>query len=201
MEYAMPQEWTTAQAAFVLNEELDVFKKVVERSPVKAHVVRVGGLQVRKFDLRDLVFLHAQRELKTELTPKGRADLYAALTKQPMQGNQSEVAFGSFRFAFGRHLREVESKLKELEKLASEIDVSSGEPPIKGTQIEVFRIAALLDGGMTVDAVLRDYPSLNERQVLAAKAYAEMNPKVGRPYPKITAKAAMRGSGLDALDE
>jgi uncharacterized protein (DUF433 family) len=201
MEYAMPQEWTTAQAAFVLNEKLDAFKKVVERGPVKARVVRVGGLRVRKFDLRDLVFLHAQRELKTELTPKGRADLYAALAKQPLEGNRPEVTFGPFRFAFGRHLREVELKLKELEKLAGEIDVSGGAPRIKGTQIEVFRIAALLDGGMTVDAVLHDYPSLNERQVMAAKAYAEMNPKAGRPYPKVTAKAAMRGSGLDALDD
>lgn len=196
----MPQEWTTAQAAFVLNEKLDAFKKVVERGPVRARVVRVGGQRVRKFALGDLVFLLAERELKTELTPKGRADLYEALTKQPMDGAAPEVGFGHFRFEFGRHLRAVESKLKELEALSNEIDVSSGEALIKGTRIEAFRIAALLDGGMTVEAVLRDYPSLNERQVLVAKAYAEINPKVGRPYPKISAKAAMRGSGLDALD-
>ena len=93
------------------------------------------------------------------------------------------------------------SKLKELEALSNEIDTSSGEARIKGTRIEAFRIAALLDGGMTMGAVLRDYPSLDEHQVLAAKAYAESNPKVGRSYPKITAKAAMRGSGLDALDD
>jgi uncharacterized protein (DUF433 family) len=197
----MPREWTTAQAAFVLSEKLDTFKKVVERGPVRARVVRAGGQRIRKFALEDLVFLLAERELKTDLTPKGRADLYAALTKRPVHGAAPEVAFGHFRFEFGRHLQAVESKLKELEALSNEIDTSSGEALIKGTRIEAFRIAALLDGGMTMGAVLRDYPSLDEHQVLAAKAYAEINPKVGRPYPKITAKAAMRGSGLDALDD
>lgn len=197
----MPREWTTAQAAFVLNEPLDAFKKVIERGPVRARVVRVGGIRVRKFDLGDLIFLHAERELKTELTPKGRAELYEALTNLPVHNTRLEVAFGHLKFEFARHLKAVESKLKELEKLATEIDASSGEALIKGTRIEAFRIAALLDGGMTVQSVLHDYPSLNERQVLAAKAYAEINPKVGRPYPQTTAKAAMRGSGLDALDD
>jgi uncharacterized protein (DUF433 family) len=196
----MPEEWTVAQAAFVLNEPLDAFKKAVERGPVRPRVVRIGGLRIRKFDLGDLVFLHAQRELKSELTPKGRAELYEAFTKLPHHGARSEVAFGHFKFEFGRHLKEVESKVQELEKLSSEIDDSRGEALIKGTRVEAFRIAALLDGGMTVAAVLRDYPSLTEHQVLAAKAYAEINPKVGRPYPKTTAKAAMRKSGLDALD-
>ncbi len=66
---------------------------------------------------------------------------------------------------------------------------------------EVYRIAALLEGGMPVDAVLADYPSLTFDQVVAAKAYADAHPKPGRPYPPITAKQALRGAGLDAVDE
>lgn len=66
----MPEGWTTAQAAFVLNEPLDAFRKVVERGPVRARLVRVGGMRVRKFGLGDLIFLHAERELKAELTLK-----------------------------------------------------------------------------------------------------------------------------------
>jgi uncharacterized protein (DUF433 family) len=192
LEFAMPQEWTAAQAAFVLNEPLDAFKKVVERGPVKPRVVRVGGLRVRKFDLGALVFLQAQGELKAELTPKGRAELYAAMTRLPNLDAATEVAFGDLKFAFGRSLQKVESRLKELDKLSGEIDATGGEPMIRGTRVEVFRLAALLDGGMTVEAVLRDYPSLNARQVLAARAYAQINPKIGRPYPAKTAKAAMR---------
>ncbi|WP_408004521.1 DUF433 domain-containing protein [Pseudorhizobium endolithicum] len=42
--------------------------------------------------------------------------------------------------------------------------------------------------GATVEEVLRDYPSLKEQQVVAARAYAEAHSKAGRPYPKQTAK-------------
>ena len=197
----MAEGWTTAQAAFVMDEPLEVFKKGVERGPVRARIVRVGNMRVRKFDLSALVFLHAQRELNADLTPKGRSELYEALIKLPHHGASREVTFGNLKFDFGRHLEAVELKLKELESLRGEVDASSGEALIKGTTIKAFRIAALLDGGMTVASVLLDYPSLNERQVLAARAYAEVNPKVGRPFPKTTAKTAMRATGLDALDD
>lgn len=190
---------TAAEAAFVLGEPLESFRKVVERGPVKAQVVRRRGVRVRQFRLGDLVFLYADRELRAELTPKGRAELYEALVKLPRHGAKREVAFGNFKFDYGRHLTAIEAKLKELDKLTAEIDVSGREALIKGTSIEAHRIAALLDGGMTVEAVLRDYPSLNDRQVLAAKAYSKANPKPGRPYPKTTAKAAMRNAALRDL--
>lgn len=78
---------------------------------------------------------------------------------------------------------------------------ADGEALIAGTAIEVHRIAALLDGGATIDAVLNDYPSLAREQVGAARAYAEAHPKLGRPYPRKTVKRAMKEVGLDALDE
>ena len=83
---------------------------------------------------------------------------------------------------------------------SDEIETSTGVALINGTNVEAHRIAALLAGGMTAVAVMRDYPSLTERQVLAAKAFAEINPVVGTHYPPKTAKAALRGSGLAALD-
>ena len=192
---------TIAQAAFVVGEPLDTFKKVVEKAPVKPRIVRQGGRRVRQFAMADLVFLHAYRELKQELTPKGQAALYEALLGVGHGRRRNEVAFGNQKYDLGRHVAIVEAKLKELERLADYIDSSGGEALIKGTQIEAHRIAALLDGGMTVEAVLRDYPSLMERQVLAAKAYADANPKPGRPFPRQTAKAAMRVSGLGELDD
>jgi uncharacterized protein (DUF433 family) len=191
---------TTAQAAFVVGEPLDSFRKAVERSPVKLRVTKQGGRRVRQFRLADLVFLHAYSELKQELTPKSQAAFYHALTVIPADALRHEVAFGKYKYNVQRHVQVVESKLKELQELASQIDSSGRDAVIKGTAIEAHRIAALLDGGMTVKDVLRDYPSLKEKQVLAAKAYAEANPKPGRPYPKLTAKAAMRAVDLSVLD-
>jgi uncharacterized protein (DUF433 family) len=196
----MPHALTAAQAAFVLGEPLEYFKKVVDRGPVKARVVRRGRIRVRQFGLNDLVFLYVDREVKSDLTPKGRAELYQALIKIPHHGAKHEVAFGDFTFNYDRHLTIIEAKLSELHRLSDEIDASGGDAVIKGTKIEAHRIAALLDGGMTIEMVLSDYPSLNDHQVLAAKAYAKANPKPGRPYPKTTVKAAMRNADLNDLE-
>lgn len=197
----MSEPLTTAQAAFVVGQPLDAFRKVIEKAPVKLNVIKRGGHRIRQFGLADLVFLHAYSELKQELTPKSQAALYQAMRVIPRLKLRDEVAFGNQRYNVRRHVQLVESKLKELEKLAGQIETSGGEAVIKGTHIEAHRIAALLDGGMTVGDVLRDYPSLRESQVLAAKAFAEANPKAGRPYPAATAKSAMRAADLTALDD
>lgn len=194
------RSWTTAEAAFIVGEPLDVFKKVVERSPVRPTVARRGGASVRCFALRDLVFLRAYRDLQETFTNDGRARLYRELLKSPHQSPR-KIEAGDFAFNFGRHLAVVEAEAKKLDQHASHIDASSGEALIKGTSIEAYRVAALLDGGMTVEEVLKDYPSLKEAQVLAARAWALSHPKQGRPFPKRSAKAAMRDVDLSALEE
>jgi hypothetical protein len=42
------------------------------------------------------------------------------------------------------------------------------------------------------EEVLADYPNLSSGKVDAAVKYARAHPKQGRPYPGITAKAALR---------
>lgn len=192
---------TTAQAAFVVGQPLASFKKVVERSPIKPQLVRQGGRKIRQFGQAELVFLHAYDELKEALTPKSQSALYAALRSSLKQGRKKEVVFGKQRYDIHQHLIFVDRRLKELDKLADQIDASEKEPVIRGTRIEVYRIASLVDAGTSVRDILRDYPSLCEQQVVAAKVYAEANPKAGRPYPKQTAKAAMRAVDLSALDD
>ncbi|MBM7327997.1 DUF433 domain-containing protein [Agrobacterium sp. S2] len=192
---------TTAQAAFVVGEPLDSFKKVVERAPIKPQLVTRGGRKIRQFGPAELVFLHAYGELKEVLTPKSQSELYAALRASLKRGREREIAFGKQRYDIGQHWLFVDRKLKELSKLTDQVDASGKEPVIRGTQIEAYRIAALLDAGVSVKDVLRDYPSLKEDQVVAAKVYAEAHPKAGRPYPKQTAKAAMRAADLSALDD
>ena len=83
----------------------------------------------------------------------------------------------------------------------ADVDGDAGDPLIKGTEIEVYRIAALLDGGVAPEDVLADYPSLTRDQVEFARAYAQANPNSGRSYPKQTFKAAIKALNLDALDD
>lgn len=77
---------------------------------------------------------------------------------------------------------------------------SAGDTVLAGTTIEVYRIAALLEGGMSRLEILSDYPSLTADQVDFAEAYAKAHPNPGRPYPRLTAKAALRSADLSALD-
>lgn len=76
----------------------------------------------------------------------------------------------------------------------------NGDVVLKGTTIEVYRIAALIEGGMSRQEILGDYPSLTANQVEFAEAYAKAHPNHGRSYPPLTAKAALRQADLSALD-
>ncbi|MDP3749691.1 MAG: DUF433 domain-containing protein [Phenylobacterium sp.] len=194
----MTDTFTTAQAAYVMGERLRAFKKVVERAPVKPKMVNRGGRRIRQFHFFDLVFLHAYNELKADYTAKSQAELYEALGAVVVRGSRvREVAFGDHKYDFHRHLMVVQAKVRELDDLTTMIDATGR---IRGTDIEAHRIAALLDA-MSEEEILGDYPSLDDRQLLASKAYAEANPKPGRPYPRITAKKAMREADLGEIDD
>lgn len=193
--------FTAAEAAFVLQEPVKSIKRALDEGPVRPVLLDRAGSHVRAIDRSDLFYLYAVRTLRDELTPKARGEFYEALKRQ-WGPHASEVRFGRFRIAIGDLLEQVEQRTHRLSELADKIEFGrDGEALLKGTTTEVYRIAALLEGGMPVDAVLADYPSLTHDQVMAAKAYAGAHPKPGRPYPPITAKQALRGAGLDALDE
>ena len=92
--------------------------------------------------------------------------------------------------------------MTQLSELADKVEFGAdGEPLLKGTEIEVYRIAALLDGGWSIEQVIEDYPSLSRKDIATAKAYREAHPEAGRPYPRTSAKRALQGAGLEALDE
>lgn len=72
---------------------------------------------------------------------------------------------------------------------------------IPGTKIPVYRISALLDGGMTIEQVLEDFPSLTADQILWSRDYARSYPNLGKQYPKESLKRLLRQSGMYELDQ
>lgn len=194
-------QFTAAEAAFVLREPVRAVKKALDAGPVQPVLLRKAGVAVRAIAWRDLFYLYAARTLREELTPKARAEFYDALQRTAIE-REHEVRFGRFRVAISDLIREVEQRTAELADLGDKVQFRpDGEPLLPGTDVEVYRIASLLDGGMSVEEVGADYPSLSRDSIEAAKAYAEAHPKPGRPYPKTTAKRALHGAGLEALDE
>jgi uncharacterized protein (DUF433 family) len=75
------------------------------------------------------------------------------------------------------------------------------DPKIPGTRIPVYRVTALLDGGLSVGQVAQDFPSLTESQIRAARAYALVQPPAeGISYPKESLKRLLRDSGFAKVD-
>lgn len=194
-------EFTAAEAAFVLREPVRAVRKALDDGPVQAKLVIKAGGSVRAIEWLDLVYLYAVRSLRDELTPKGRTEFYHALKRYPTERTQ-EVRFGRLSVAIDDFKEELRERTRELAELANKVEFrADGEPVLKGTSVELYRIAALLEGGLSADEICSDYPSLDPDMVAVAKAYAEAHPKSGRPYPRTTVKRALRGAGLEALDE
>jgi len=193
----MSETWTMAQAAMIIEKPPEVLQKTVERATVKPSLARRAGRQVYVFGMRDLVFYRALDDLKEGLTIRKVFEVYSILKEMPDGAAIGSVEVGHLKYDFKPYVRLVKARVEETEKLLKLIDASGPEPVIRGTGINAYRIAALGDG-MSVAEILEDYPALTERQVQAAKAYAESSPKAGRPYPKSTAKRAMREARADA---
>lgn len=189
---------TLREAAFVFGGKLKEIVRIVEEHAALTTTVARGGRNLRVLGMPDLIYLQALGEVGEMLSPLGRFQLHEAL----LDGlAKHEVAVGTFLLPLDPLKINVEKRLEALEKLKDGVDGNPDDPFIKGTEIEVYRISALLDGGATPEDVVRDYPSLVPEQIEVARAYAEAIPKKGRPYPKTSFKSAVRRLNLDALEE
>jgi uncharacterized protein (DUF433 family) len=198
---AQTAQFTAAEAAFVLREPVRAVKKALDEGPVEYVLMRKAGVPVRAIGWRDLFYLYAVRVLREELTPKARTEFYKALRRTRVERGR-EVNFGRLRIKVADLVKQVERRTAKLAELVDKVEFrADGEPILKGSEIEIYRIAALLSGGMSIEDIRQDYPSLSRDAIETAKAYADAHPKPGRPYPRTTAKRALQGAGLEELDE
>jgi len=58
------------------------------------------------------------------------------------------------------------------DRIAINPAVRSGKPCIKGTRITVYDILEYLAGGMSEDAILKDFPALSREDIRAALEFA-----------------------------
>jgi hypothetical protein len=190
-------QFTAAEAAFVLREPIRAVKKAFDKGPVRPVLQLRSGASVRVIGWTDLFYLFAVRVLGNDLTPKARAEFHAALQRaQPACAD--EVRFGRFRIVVADLIDEVKKRTTALAELQTRFALAdNGKAVLDDRGVEVHRIAALLRGGLSVNAVLEEYPFLSQDAVETARAYAEVFPRPGRPYPRTTANRARREAGLE----
>ena len=69
----------------------------------------------------------------------------------------------------------------------------NSDPKLPGTDIPIYAISALIDGGMTVEEIQEDFPSLSHAQITYATRFAVHNPPpAGVIYPKHCVKRLLR---------
>jgi len=78
----------------------------------------------------------------------------------------------------------MESKL--LDRITIDAEICHGKPSIRGMRYPVELILDLLASGMTHEEILKDYPSLEELDILACLAYASKLTKV-KSYQRASA--------------
>ena len=101
--------------------------------------------------------------------------------------------FGRFRVAVADLVDELNARVAGLVELQNKVALADdGKAVLDARGVEVHRISALLNGGLSVDAVLEEYPFLSRADVETARAYAQAHPRPGRPYPRTTANRAKR---------
>jgi uncharacterized protein (DUF433 family) len=131
----------------------------------------------------------------------GMARHYRAQSGSARQLSLADLIYLQAVFVFPLHRVEadVHRRLGELNRLKAGIEGNPDDPLIKGTGVEVYRVAALLEGGSSPDQVRADYPSLTPDQIGFAGMYSQAIPKKGRPYPRKSFRKSLEGLDLDAL--
>lgn len=195
---AQQLEFTVKEAAYALGEQVKTVINLVDEHPDLVHKAVIGKRARRVLGRRDLVYIQAVRHLRDVLTPFGRRQLHEAFAASR---EQKEVSLGGMSFSLERLEKDVQKRIDALERLKDSIEGDPADPFIRGTNVEVYRIAALLTGGATVEEVKEDYPLLAVDQIENARAYAQAIPKLGRPYPSESFKRATRALDLHLLDE
>ena len=66
------------------------------------------------------------------------------------------------------------------ERITLDPKVRSGQPTIRGMRVTVKDVLEFLAGGMTIKEIVRDFPYIEEADVLAVLAFAAENLEVAK---------------------
>jgi uncharacterized protein (DUF433 family) len=67
--------------------------------------------------------------------------------------------------------------------IVRDLAICGGEPVVKGTRVTVCTVLASLAEGMSMQEILRDFPTLDETAVRAIIAFAAVSAEEDLPVP------------------
>jgi len=56
--------------------------------------------------------------------------------------------------------------------LVADSEICHGKPTFNGTRVMVWQVLEMLEAGVSIDEIIKDFPSLNKNHIKAALHYA-----------------------------
>lgn len=199
----------TAEAAFIAGLTDRQMNRVMDEHLVPASMLsqsgstrlfaRLGSALARfYFETEEMLMAHARRLVVEELAERvNQLDTKAGVLSlsdlsSPINWKVArlgvEVDVSSFVMQSALRARQVD----EAEALVGiHSEVMGGMPCFAGTRVPIEIVLGSLDEGMDLDEVRDSYPFLTEFHVAAARVYAQVHPRRGRPRKLQTSNAAL----------
>jgi uncharacterized protein (DUF433 family) len=180
---------TVREASFVAGVPVKTVNKAIDEEKLRRGVVR--RRRQRLLNRQGVLQLAFEKELEqrisNELRPSVRASFLKALTTADHQADH-EIRLGDslvLVIETKAIVARVDQRWQQLSSALSEIaedpEVQAGAPTFKGTRVLVWPIVEALKQGEPEAELLKHYPALTRAKLGAAKLYAEVHPRRGRP--------------------
>lgn len=172
----------------VVDEQL-VPKDLLDlKGPTRRYVRLVAPFARFYFETEPTLVAAARRQVVKELFHRvqGMQTREAILTLTDMPAELSwkvdiqGIEIDLLRFVAQAYVNA--TKVDEAEALVAEdAEVMGGLPCFAGTRVPISSVLGALDEGATPKDMKEDYPFLTDAHVAAARVYAEIHPRRGRP--------------------
>jgi uncharacterized protein (DUF433 family) len=191
------------EASFVTGVPVKAVNKAIDAAKLRRGVVR--RRRERLLNREGVLLLALEKELEQrvsiEIRPNVRAEFLKAITTIDQQPDFVVRLGASLVLVIEvKTLKErIDTRWERLSRALNEVvedpEVQAGAPTFKGTRIMVWPIVEALKHGESEAELLKHYPALTREKLEAAKLYAEVRPRRGRPKIDLR-RAAPRSSRI-----
>lgn len=194
--------YSLREAAYVVDLPFDRLEKASERGEVLTSTRLVKGRKVRVVPKKELVLFRYSLDHRQELPKTSWSTVQARFRQKQTPRFTVVLSEGtSFTLTVAVDLRSTSRQVDEREqKLRRLRDIAGGgdDPLLKGTDIPLYRLAALVADDGDISRAKAAFPSLDEARIRDAAEFARLYPKKGRPYPDRSLKETL--TSLDLSD-
>ena len=180
---------TVREASFVADVPVKAVNKAIDEAKLRHGVIRRKRqrLLTRQGVLQLAFEKQLEQRISNELRPSVRAGFLKAIATADRQPDFT-VRLGDALIlvieakAIVAHVDQRWQQLvRALDEIVEDPDVQAGAPTFKGTRVLVWPIVEALKLGEAEADLLKHYPALTRDRLEAAKLYAQVHPRRGRP--------------------